>query len=190
MKSTCMFAWVLHQSSLCACVFAQHRRIMYVGRFSQASAPWDFDNPCWITFISHILWHLTLNETLHSLLLHSSALIPLFPSLCLPPYIAALLRKQGVGRQSHSPFQGSKSLFFLCFPRSCSVLHVAALLSCSTLSPTVSLPPSPHSRCLSGHRTSFWFLPANKLASTLCAHLLPHMNHTLQLAEMIRFIHY
>lgn len=64
-------------------------------------------------------------------------------SLSLPPYIAALLRKQGVGRQSHSPFQGSKSLFFLCFPRSCSVLHVAALLSCSTLSPTVSLPPSP-----------------------------------------------
>lgn len=111
-------------------------------------------------------------------------------SLRLPPYIAALLRKQGVGRQSHSPFQGSKSLFFLCFPRSCSVLHVAALLSCSTLSPTVSLPPSPHSRCLSGHRTSFWFLPANKLASTLCAHLLPHMNHTLQLAEMIRFIHF
>lgn len=70
-----------------------------------------------------------------------------------------------MGGQSHSPFQGSKSLFFA---RSCSVLHVAALLSCSTFSPPHLLSLPSH-KCLVGHKKSLWFLPANE----------PSYSHTL-----------
>lgn len=151
---------VTSKQSECACVFAQHRRIMYVGRFSQASALWDFDNPCWITFISHILWHLTLNETLHSLLLHSSALIPLFPSLCLPPYIAALLRKQGVGRQSQSlsrfkvPFLPLLPSLLLCSTCCCLIKLFHSFPH--SLSP--SLPPTVGVCLVTEHLSGFCLL--------------------------------
>lgn len=173
-QHVCVPGWHIkaHRESVCVYVCIR-RACMYVGRYPRAHALWDFDNPNWITFMTHAS-HFNSNSPFFApSFLCTCSLFPFTLHLSLSSFLPASLlcsETKGVGGQSHSPFQGSKSLFFLRFSHSCSVLHVAALLSCSNLSLPPSLPPFPHSKWMVGHRTSFWFLSANEPASTWPAH--------------------
>lgn len=182
-QHVCVPGWYIKAQRESVCVYVCIRgACTYVGRFSQAPALWDFDNPHWITFMSHVSLHLIVIQTLLSLLLHSFTLtrfsyFPFTPhlslSVCLSSFLPASLlcsETKGVGGQSHSPFQGSKSLFFLRFSHSCSVLHVAALLSCSTLPLPLRLPPSPTVRVwlVTEHLSGFCLLMS---LPQLCAHI-------------------
>ena len=147
--------------------------------------------------------HVPLHLALISLLLHSSALtnvshtlrisLPLSspPSLSpsLPPCINTLRGSEGRGRTISQSLSRFKVPFL---PPLLSLLHCSTCCCLIKLFPSLPyphsrsfslflpplsvLPPSslPHSKCLVGHRPSFWFLLANEPISALHTHTHTH----------------